>query len=391
MSGERADHAPTEAVVAPSSRPRVHSLDGVRGIAIVLVVLGHGWIVWPMEGIDTVPLVRGLFHGGTVVVFFVIGGFVVTSGLLREHAEQRLDAVRFYLRRLVRIGVQLVPLAVVVVALAQLDPTDPADGSSTRRSLLAVLTFTWNSWFIDNALVARADLGHLWYLSVQQQVYLVLPLLVVLLARRRALLVAVPLVAAAAVVVHRTRLLDDGAWVEASLATTARADGLLVGVAVAALLGTRLVTSRSAPVVAVASGAALVVLVLLSYELGDFAPLRWWGLAVTVAAAGLVLALTRLDADHLVARVLSVRWLTWTGRASLAIYMWHYLVFYVVSRHTTTWHWGARTALALGVVALVAVLAQRFVEEPTRRWLATSSAFRAQQPRPLVEQGAARG
>jgi peptidoglycan/LPS O-acetylase OafA/YrhL len=383
--------SPDPEVRGPSNR--VLALDGVRGIAIVLVVLGHGWILWPMDSIDEIPVVRGLFHGGTVIVFFVIGGFIVGGNLMREHAAGRLDPVRFYLRRIVRIGVQLVPLAIVILVVDRFDSTDADTAEGTRRSLVAVLTYTWNTWFIDNALLARADLGHLWYLSVQQQAYLVLPLLVVLLARSRVSFVVLMTVIAAAITVHRFIVLEQGDWVAASLLTTTRADGLFVGAAAVALLWpagrgmsrgmSRL--PRAAGAIALVTGLTLVGLVLVSPEVGPFAPLDWWGVAFTVVCAAFVVSVARLDGDRLLARGLAHPALTWLGKASLAIYVWHYPIFYAVSRHSPDWHWGARTAVAGAGLAVVVVLAQRLIEEPTRRWLATSSVFRAPKPPPDVE------
>lgn len=362
---------------------RVAALDGLRGITIILVLLTHSWIIYPKETIEAIPVVRGLFHGGTVTVFFVVGGFIVTHNLLREREHGVLDPVRFYLRRIVRIGVQLVPLIVALLVVHRLDPTDTASASTTNRSVVGVLTYTWNTYLVDHALEARGDLGHLWYLSVQQQVYLVLPLAVILLAGFRRLFAVALGVATVLVVVNRYLVLqDDGPWT-ASLLTTTRADGLLLGALIAVLLPRLGLLGRRDRWLVPACLAVLGVLVLVSPELPQDQYLREWGLAFTLGSALLVATLVQGMADSPLPRPSASRAflehpvLQWLGNASLAIYVWHYPLFWAVSRHTQDWSPGSRTVVAVGLLAVVVYAAQRFIEEPTRRWLRHSTLFRS--------------
>ena len=141
---------------------RVAALDGLRGVTIVLVVLGHaGNLVWPTDTLDRIPVVRSFVHGGAVGIFFVVGGYIVTRGLLREFDRGTFDAVRFYLRRLVRLGVQVVPLAVAVLLVHAVDETDPASTRATVGSAINVVTHTTNLHASTDLLSTRPDLGHL--------------------------------------------------------------------------------------------------------------------------------------------------------------------------------------------------------------------------------------
>lgn len=367
---------------------RVGALDGLRGITIILVLLTHSWIIYPKETIEAIPVVRGLFHGGSVTVFFVVGGFIVTHNLLREREHGVLDPVRFYLRRIVRIGVQLVPVVVALLVVHRLDPTDTASGSTTNRSVVSVLTYTWNTYLVDHALEARADLGHLWYLSVQQQVYLVLPLAVILLAGSRRVFAVVLGAATVLVVVNRYLVLqDDGLW-PASLFTTTRADGLVLGALIAVLLPRLGLLERRDRWLVPACLAVLGALVLVSPELPQDQYLREWGLAFTLVSALLVATLVQgMSGDSPLPRPSASRAflehpvLQWLGKASLAIYVWHYPLFWAVSRHTQDWSPGSRTVVAVAMLAVVVYAAQRFIEEPTRRWLRHSTLFRS-PPRP---------
>src|SRR5690349_6725302 len=165
--------------------------------------------LWPRSALDGIPVVRSLFSGGSVTLFFVVGGFIVTRNLLKDHDNGRLDGVLFLGRRLVRLWVHLVPLAVVVFLLQWWDPAPPFSMERTTRSLVGMLTFTLN---LAPPLETRGDLGHLWYLSVQQQWYLVLPLLVVVLGRFRWLLIAVGATAIIGVVLWRYHVLATQSW-----------------------------------------------------------------------------------------------------------------------------------------------------------------------------------
>ena len=188
MAAARYSPTVTEATPAPSAT-RIAALDGLRGATIVLVVVGHaGNLLWPLDSINRVPLLRGFFGGGAVGVFFIVGGYIVTRGLLRELDRGTYDPVRFYLRRLVRLGVQVIPLAVAIVLIHFLDSTDPYTTRATTMSAANMVTYTTNLQATNDLLSTRADLGHMWYLSVQQQVYLVLPLILLVFGRRRAAL-----------------------------------------------------------------------------------------------------------------------------------------------------------------------------------------------------------
>ena len=364
---------------------RVGVLDGLRGATIILVVINHAWILWPRDQIDQVPFLRGIFQGGSVVVFFVIGGFIVSLTLMREQARGVMDPLRFYLRRIVRVGVQLVPACAAVVAIHRLDPTDPFSDNATTRSIVNVLTYTWNQYAVEHVFDARSDLGHLWYLSVQQQCYLVLPLLLLAFARHRRVLAGILAVAAAAVVVHRFQVVAEDGWFRASLLTTTRSDGLILGVVAALAVGYVARWKTKADAIALGCTVVMVGLLLLSGEIDPLQYLREWGVAFTLVSVVLVVSLYHATVGSRASRIYSLPALQYLGRASLPIYVWHLIIFETVARHTAAWEWEARSVLAFALLAVVSVTAQRFIEEPTRVWLRRSSWFRA--PVPSTEAG----
>lgn len=365
--------APDAGTRATAPGRRLLALDGLRGLTIVLVVLGHlSAFLWPAEGIRSTPWLRGLVAGGAVPVFFVVSGYIVTAGLLRDDARGTLDPVRFYARRLVRLGAQVVPLCAAVVLVAALDPTDTAPTGSTVTTVTHTLTYTNNWLYALDPLQARPDLGHLWFLSVQQQWYLVLPLLVAVLAARRRALTWTLVLLAVASATYRLVEASDSTWFALSVSTVARADGLLLGAALAVALPHLRRLAPRAPLVGALALLAVPVLLSLGGELGPYAYLEGWSVAFVVVAATLVAAVVLHERESRLTRVLSVRWLTWLGRASLVVYVWHYPVIFFVGRHVGPEASPvATTAVVLAVVAVVTAVSHRWVEEPVRAWLAT--------------------
>lgn len=361
---------------APRAGTRVAALDGLRGVVIVMVVLNHAvGQLWPRGEIYDIPVVSGFLTGGAVTVFFVVGAFIVTRNLTRELSQQRMDAFRFYARRLIRIGVELVPLCVFLVALHLFDDTYRGTTRNFVENITHLLTYTFNLWGENDLLGTRPELGHLWYLSVQQQAYLVLPLVLLLFVRWPRALAGALVICCLACFWWRQVVLEQDGWIAATTLTSTRIDAVLWGV-VAAIVLPLLPRGRRWPRVLWMSAVTLLALKLVLAELPTFAFLGVWSVAFMVAAAVVVAAIWSVDEPTRVTRLLSIAPLARLGKASLALYVWHLPIFVVLARHTEGWAWPARAAVGLLLLGLVVVLLERLVEEPTRRFLATSRALR---------------
>lgn len=362
-------------------RARSSALDGLRGIAIVLVVAGHaGSAMWPQvaageEGLYGVPGLRGLLGGGAVIVFFVVGGFIVADGLLRERDRGAMDSGRFLLRRLVRLGVQLCLLSAALVAVQVFDPTAPGSMKGLTQNLSHMLTYTLNLMPLDLSVPARADVGHLWYLSVQQQCYLVLPLFLLVFGRRRVLGFLVLVVLIGLVYVHRVEVNDEFGWLLATVLTTTRSDGLMWGVLLALSLPLLRRAQRWSWVLAIAGAGALGCQLAIQ-ELPPLSYLGPWSLVYQFCVGAMVVAIWLQASPSLVSRALAVPPLTWLGRNSLSIYFWHLPLFFVVARHVGSQPWWVAAGVALAVLGVLVVVLERVIEEPTRRLLATHPLFR---------------
>lgn len=300
------------------------ALDGVRGLAIVLVMIEHTHLA---------P-----FHGGGLGVdlFFVLSGFLISGLLLAEFERSRgLDIRRFYYRR----GLRLLPALLVVVAATTavaLAYRDSQMGRATLAMAPKTLFYVANLGWTD--VGNPSLLAHTWSLSVEEQFYLVWPLALLLLLRTRlsrSALVGVALAAAGLATVTRTvsYLIGPdtpehfGRWY---FRTDTKIDALLLGCAIALLLASDLPHRRwfaRLPVGAVGVASLTALLAVIPWVHQTRATFMVQLSVFRLAAAGLVLAFVVGRAPSWLEQAFSTRWLRFTGILSYSLYLWHFPVF----------------------------------------------------------------
>ncbi|MFB9236512.1 acyltransferase family protein [Plantactinospora siamensis] len=206
------------------------ALDGVRALAVAAVLAFHG-------GVAALP---GGFLG--VDVFFVLSGFLISSLLLAEHGRTgRLALGAFWARRARRLLPALLLVVVAVVAVGR-RITPATELPALRSDALAAIGYVAN-WRMAyrggdyfTATATASPLQHTWSLGIEEQFYLLWPLVVVVLAARRRLLFGLTLAGVAVSTLLLGRLFVPGAVDRAYYGTDTRAAALLVGAALAVLL-----------------------------------------------------------------------------------------------------------------------------------------------------------
>lgn len=339
---------------------RVPAFDGVRAVAVLLVVWSHIGIVRAVPK-SLKPL--GGFLG--VDVFFVLSGFLITALLLDEQAYRgRLRFGAFYRRRALRLFPVILAFLVAHVVFTQL--VIHGSPETERSSIPAALFFFTNWWAIHNPIPLA--FGHFWSLAVEEQFYLVWPFVTVLLTVRARCKTVVWVLGSTIVLValHRAVMWDNGAsWGRLVLGTDTHADGLLVG-ALLAHLWVRARTPRRGVALAASVSAVFVVVSTAVFDVQS-AFLYLGGYTVFAVAVAIVL-LAILDTEWVGSRFLSLAPLRAVGRVSYGLYVWHPLVFFWVWYETQTWNSKARLAAALLVTAAVVSLSWVFIEQPFLRW-----------------------
>lgn len=363
----------------PSPRFRLGhraELDGLRGIAVVLVVVYHLDTMWPDLG-------RALLPGGYLGVdlFLVLSGFLITSLLIGEHQATGAIARRaFFARRALRLVPALVALLAAVLAVAVVDR--PVLGRSiydTGEVLAAggwVLTFTGN-WAIvfDQGL---GPVGHLWTIALEGQFYLIWGLtLAALLRRRPGLVPAVALAGVAAVCAWRWYHITErpGDLFSPYVSTFTRLDAPLMGaIAGAWVAGGRLgwIRDRAADLCIVAGLGVVVVAAALSVPFD-----RWLfrgGFTLVAAAAALAVVGAVQGRGGLPARGLRARPLVAAGRVSYSLYLWHVPVFLLVGDEATSLSEPVRCLVGVTVSVALAWASYALVERPVLAWWAARTA-----------------
>ena len=300
------------AEIRGESATRIPSLDGLRAISVLSVLLGHLCGTRGFSIFDPYPRVGDVARLG-VTVFFVISGFLITGLLMKERADTGDISLRnFYVRRVLRI----VP-AFLVFVVCMLGASALGLVQLTGTDLATALTWTVNfnphrSWAI----------GHLWSLSVEEQFYLLWPATIVLfgLARGRNWAI-VAFVAAPVIRVGMHVLLPQSPLRDLEI-FPAVADPMAIGCIVAIererLLKYRWWLALTRPVAAW----PMLAFAALMLRFSDYTAVSFVMVPLTlVALVAIVEGSTRWTGAA--ARALNTPALVWIGTLSYSLYLWH--------------------------------------------------------------------
>ena len=325
------------------------ALDGVRGVAVLLVLVDHighepQWHVGP--------------YG--VTLFFALSGYLITGLLFDELVRERsVSLTRFYLRRAAR----LLPALLLVVLVCDLAFLLLGDTTAVKASIPALAYVANYATILDGEYLW--GWGHTWSLAIEEHFYAIWPLVLILMLRRlgarRALMWT--LVACGVALAWRTVLLTfdgyPGQWFAINHGTVARADALLYGcaAALALRLGWR-------PRAWMAWAAPAVIVAVFALRLPDGVEATLGQVLISVACA---LTLASLDHNPTpLARGLSVRPLVLLGVISYGVYLWHYPLLFVA--YDLGFEGPVARLLSGGVLGIaLAAASYVWLEQPVRR------------------------
>jgi peptidoglycan/LPS O-acetylase OafA/YrhL len=293
--------------------------DGLRAVAVLLVMLVHSWT-------PRVP-------GGTVGVymFFTLSGFLITALLLTEvDKTSRLAFGNFYMRRALRLLPALVAVVVVVVVARGITGVDSKIISYSAPSSL----FYYANW-----QAATGDrmgmLGHTWSLSIEEQFYLIWPLIFWIawkLGRAKGVLTAALLGCAASLIAHDVLRLLNASGDRIGFGFDTQSVSIFVGCALATslFLGWRPTRRQVWPAAAI--GASVIALTAFWSRARIWVGASTWGLAVVAASTASIIALIEWWPHGRTARWLSFGAVAYVGRISYGIYLWHHPIVVLVDR-----------------------------------------------------------
>lgn len=328
----------------------IPTLDGWRAVAILLVLFEHtSFLTFRPVGWTSIG-------GHGVEIFFVISGYLITGKLLEDGSLPR-----FYLRRVFRILPVLFAYVAAVAVVGFILHRIPLSWSEVTASLLFVRNYcdfpsmnqTGAGWFT----------GRLWSLSIEEQFYLVWPLVLLKVGKgtpRRQLLAAMLLFALGCAILGFVligRLLHLGGW---HWLPNVKFGGLVVGCVLriafsdarAAAAITKIFSGRSLAVVIVAIG----YIAIFHSRVTIFDPL----------VCGLALCATLVEPASLIGKILELSALRWIGRLSYSLYIWQqlFLGFGVVYRPFGIF---SGFPIDLAVVVVVSCASYYLMERPMMR------------------------
>lgn len=352
-----------------SERERRHApgLDGIRGVAVLGITLYH----------------LRLIDGGllSVSVFFTLSGYLITSILLSSVAKSgTVDLREFWARRARRLLPALFSVLIVVLGASAI--VRPNKLAAYAREALSAMFYVAN-W----ATIVRGDnyfqrftgpgpFDHLWSLAIEEQFYVVWPLLLLLFLRRktsgkRALVALTAILAVASatwmalrfspLAVNNTRAYEG---------TDTRAASMLIGALAAMLMPLREVGQGGARrritlefLGFVAAGAVVAIVA----KTGEYSPFLYRGGEASVAMATALLVLAAAHPATWVGKLLGVAPLRWLGERSYGIYLWHMPVVAFMPTAALAGHPYQRAAVQLALILAIAALSYALLEDPIRK------------------------
>jgi peptidoglycan/LPS O-acetylase OafA/YrhL len=380
--GQNSQSTPNQGKVGLAELRHVGGLDGLRGVAVIAVILFHGGVGWAQGG----------FLG--VEIFFVLSGFLITSLLVAEWCRSGGIALPAFWARRAR---RLLPAMFLLVAAVGVYYALAGEAAAVPGLLgdgLATLFYfsNWHQIAIGTSYFAASGpvspFQHTWSLAIEEQFYVVWPLLLVSLiwvARRRArsprqsltLLLALAITGAISSAMAIAVLYHGGAGLNrVYYGTDTRASALLTGAALALWLAQRRVDGDQRPVLTRrgrvvgsvgAAGVLVALLAALRLASGDSAWLYPFGMVgVDLAVIALIAAVVLLPRSP-VERLLSVSPLQVIGRISYGIYLWHFPLFLWLNTASTGLSGAPLLALRVAVTLAVSVVSYAVVEQPIRQ------------------------
>lgn len=355
-------------VPSNDKRRYMPGIDGLRAVAVLGVILYHLNIPW----------FQGGFSG--VTVFFVLSGYLITDILIDEwNKNNKINFLRFMIRRFRRLA-PAVLVMIFIVTLWVMVTSHPSFEKLRSDFLPSIIYFT-NWWYIFHEVSyfdsfgPASPLTHLWSLAIEEQFYLIWPLLMILgllfikRKRFRVLVILVGVVISAWLMAFLYIPGEDPSRVY--YGTDTRAFSLLLGAALAFVWPSQRL-SKTLPrhasfVLEIAGITGLLLMVSLFVFTSQFDPFHYQGGMLLLSIITILVVAALAHPASKLAKWLSVKPLQWMGIRSYGIYLWHYPIIILTNPIVNTdglnfW----RITLQIVSTLFISELSYRFVEVPIR-------------------------
>jgi len=340
-----------------SSINYIPALDGLRAIAVMLVLIFH---------FELIPGFEGGFMG--VDIFFVISGFLITSILLHDINNNRLSLSTFYKNRVARLAPALlfVVSATLLTGYALLLPSDFVDLSEQSLSSLIYVSnfYYWKSISYFELTADKVFLLHTWSLSLEEQFYLVFPVSLIIITKyapqHLGKWILIGCVLSFLLNILQIEVRPSAVF----YLLPARAWELLTGSLVAVMCIYKI--SLEERIVSLVGVVGIVIIILSSiFFTGDFRFPGYFSLLPVVGTAMLVFSLANRT-DTFLAKILALPQFSFIGKISYSLYLIHWPINVFAAQYLIAdYAFSARFFMFL-LSIVVAFLIHKFVESPFR-------------------------
>lgn len=340
----------------------VPALNGLRGIAILLVIGNH------------IPLrqYKSLLPCGWVGVdlFFVLSGFLITTLLMQElNKTGTVSLKNFYIRRALRLGPALLVMLAVMSTLSFVLFDQVRARTNWFDPLIAL--FYSSNWVKALSHNQLGIVAHTWSLSAEEQFYIIWPLLLLTLARvtrKSRYIIAVATAIALLSWWEGVRLAMKGAtFARIMFGLDCRADTLMIGCILGVVLASGCMTENTKhsvrKLLVILAPLSLICLVGFSITgnvLGK--GLYYYEFIIIALMAAALILDVMVTRQSILKRLLEMKWLVWLGSVSYGLYLWHWPIFFVMM----VYHWSGWAVMLVGIplAFLATVLSYYCMEKP---------------------------
>ena len=354
----------------PERYPYQPALDGIRALAVTGVLLFH-------FGVDQV---KGGFLG--VDVFLVLSGFLITTLLLREGiTNKRINIVAFYGRRVRRLLPCLLLVMIAVIFFGRY-VADQLQLEELQGDAISSVFYFANWRFISSGggyfeqFGSLSPLRHLWSLAIEEQWYLIWPLVVVGLLKlvglpsgcRRWVWAVVTSTGALISVLLMVLLVNDANTNRVYYGSDTRVQALLIGTTLAVLFYGRAFTNQAQRFLDMAGLLGLLGCLVMFWRVdeGDTWMFRG-GFALVAVLSAMLIAGAAGSATGFTQRLLTVPPLPALGRISYGVYLWHWPVFVYLDSYRTGLSGNSLFVLRCIITLLLAIASYELIERPIRQ------------------------
>ncbi|WP_020060447.1 acyltransferase family protein [Bacillus sp. 123MFChir2] len=344
-------------------------LDSLRGLAILAVVLYHINFNW----------LPGGFLG--VTVFFVLSGYLITDILVVEWKEKRrINLKNFWLRRVRRLLPGM--LVMLVITLAWITISHSSLLWKMRGDSVAALFYFSNWWYIYHKLSyfesfgTVSPLNHFWSLAVEEQFYVVWPLIIGLglsCVKKQSRLTLYIFIGAIASAVAMAMIYEPGADPSrVYYGTDTRAFSLLIGAALAFIWPSSRLAHKILPkarfVLDVIGGIALIVILVMFWKTNQYDSFLYRGGMFLLSIATAILVANLAHPASRISTFLRFRPLRWIGVRSYGIYLWHYPIITLTNPQGSAGEFQlTRAIFQFFLILFMAQISWKFIENPIRK------------------------